>query len=311
MRVIKPFIHRFRPARLLASVTATAAITAFLSLPALADFNPRSNPVPGGLVVIELPNSIGEGTPEVYFRGQRVYTANRAYNSRSDDRWVAWIGLGQDLGAGKHSIDIRQPGGRSRNIYIDVLDPEYSGDKRIASKQPLRTGLTPGQKNRIAQDKNTLMNLVKRWQSGEPDKRAFLHPTNGSSLLKPFGKRMFYNQQMIYNHNGVDLAGQRVIAPANGRVVLIDDLFYQGKHVVIDHGSGLFTQYSHLDAVNFRIRPGQWISRGEEIGKIGRSGKEIIFGKSFASPIKKPHLHFSVNLNGVYVDPELFLNPVQ
>ncbi len=296
--------------RTVGTLLTAGLLSAFVSLPAHADYNPQTNPVPGGVVVIELPNSIGEGVPEAYFRGKRVYTMNRAYNKRSDDRWVAWIGLSQNLGAGKHSLDIRQPGGRNRSVYIDVVEPEYNGEKRMASRTPLRTDLTPMQRQTIAKDKQLINGVIQNWSNGEPDSRPFLHPTNGK-ILKPFGRRIFYNQEVVYNHNSVDLSGQRVIAPASGRIALIKDMFYQGTHVVLDHGSGLFTQYSHLQAINFRMREGQWINRGEEIGKIGTTGKQIIFGKSFAAPITTPHLGFSVSLNGVYVNPELFLTPAQ
>ena len=289
-----------------------ALSTALLSLPLQADYNPRVSPEPGGVAVIELPNSIGEGTPEVYFRGQRVYAMNRAYNQKSDDRWVVWIGLSQNLAAGKHTVQIRQPGGRNRNVYLDVVEPEQNVVKRIVSNGKLRTGLTPSQENRIRQEKAMIDSIIKGWQgTGAPDKRPFIHPTSGGDLIKPFGQRVFYNNEMIFNQNGIDLIGQRVLAPADGRIVMIKDLFYEGTHVIIDHGGGLFTQYSHLARVNFRTRQGQAVKRGEEIGKIGRSGHQIILGKSFAAPLKTPMLHWRVSLNGVYVNPELFLDKAE
>lgn len=285
---------------------------ALMGTPLQADYNPQISPEPGGVAVIELPNSIGEGTPEVYFRGQRVYTMNRAYNEKSDDRWVAWIGLSQNLAAGKHTVQIRQPGGRNRNIYLDVVEPEQSVVKRIVSNGKLRTGLTPAQENRIRQEKAMVDSIIMGWQgAGAPDKRPFLHPTSGGSLIKPFGQRVFYNNALIFDQKGVDLNGQRVLAPADGRIVMIRDMFYEGTHVIIDHGGGLFTQYSHLDRVNFRTRQGQAVRRGEEIGKVGRSGRQIQIGKNFAAPINTPYLHWRVSLNGVYVNPELFLEQAE
>lgn len=288
-----------------ASTLSLLSLSIVFSGAASAEFNPRANPVPGGVAVIELPDSIGEGTPEIYFQGQRVYTMSVSKNKRSDPRRVTWVGLPLSLNAGKYSLDIHQPGGRIRNIFLEVRAPEKPQQKHMVSRTPLRKDLTPAQQQRIQQEKHKVQSYLTRWSGTPPDSRGFLRPTDGS-LIQGFGEQKFYNGEEIYSHTGIDLSGQRAFAPADGTVVLIDDLFYQGKHVIIDHGQGLITQYSHLQAINVRIREGQIIRRGEEIGKIGNTGHHIE-GMQFAQPIKTPHLHWSVSLNGTYVDPELFL----
>ncbi|OPX56193.1 Peptidase family M23 [Oceanospirillum multiglobuliferum] len=295
----------FKRASTLSLLSLSLAFSSFSS----ADFSPKANPVPGGVAVIELPNSIGEGTPEIYFQGQRVFTMSRAQNKRSDERRVTWVGLPLSLNAGKHSLDIHQPGGRIRNVFLEVRAPEKPQQKHIISRTPLQKDLTPAQQQRIQQEKNKIQSFLQRWSGNPPDNRVFLRPTEGS-VSQGFGEQRFYNGEEVYSHTGVDMSGQRVFAPADGTVVLIDDLFYQGKHVIIDHGQGLITQYSHLQAINVRIREGQKIRRGEEIGKVGNTGRHIE-GMRFAQPIKTPHLHWSVSLNGTYVDPELFLIKTQ
>ena len=269
-------------------------------------YDPKPDPMPGGVAVIELPVSIGtEEEPVVYFQGKRVFVMNRPYNRKSDNRWIAWVGIPLSAKPGKMPLVIEQPNGRNREIMINVRPPKHN-DNYVVTRQAAKKNLTRQQEQQIADDKRTLESLINRWSSKAPDTRTFLHPTRGSQL-RAFGDRVFLNGALLDSHNGIDLSGQRAASPADGTVVMIRDLFYGGKTVLVDHGRGLFTQYSHLAGINFRIREGQRIRRGEEIGKIGNSGHHIEAGKDYAAEIKRAHLHWGVSLNGVFVNPKLFL----
>ncbi len=270
------------------------------------EYEPKPDPMPGGVAVIELPVSLGtEEEPVVYFQGKRVFVMNRPYNKKSDNRWIAWVGIPLSAKPGKMPLVIEQPNGRSREIMINVLPPKHS-ENFVVTRKAAQKNLTQEQEQQIEQDKEALDRMINRWNNKEPDSRTFLHPTRGSQL-RGFGDRVFLNGELLDSHNGIDLSGQRAASPADGTVVMIRDLFYGGKTVLIDHGRGLFTQYSHLAGINFRIREGQRIRRGEEIGKIGISGHHIEAGKDYAAEIKRAHLHWGVALNGVYVNPKLFL----
>lgn len=65
-----------------------------------------------------------------------------------------------------------------------------------------------------------------------------------------------------------------------------------GNAVVIDHGKGWQTQYSHLRQGSVRVRPGQIVAAGQPIGLIGLSGNSEF-----------PHLHFTVRFRNVAQDP--------
>ena len=98
-------------------------------------------------------------------------------------------------------------------------------------------------------------------------------------------------------HAGLDLAigtGTPLRAAAAGRVIATDDYFYSGKSVFVDHGQGFITLYIHLSRID--VKAGDRVERGGVLGLSGASGR-----------VTGPHLHWSVLLNGVYVDPELFL----
>jgi murein DD-endopeptidase MepM/ murein hydrolase activator NlpD len=94
-------------------------------------------------------------------------------------------------------------------------------------------------------------------------------------------------------HLGVDLASLRgadVHASQHGFVVFAGDLGIYGQTVVIDHGAGVFSLYGHLRSILVQI--GQELTAGETLGQTGETG---LAGGD--------HLHFSIMVDGVHVDP--------
>lgn len=107
----------------------------------------------------------------------------------------------------------------------------------------------------------------------------------------PFtGKREF--------HRGVDIAariGEAVVAPADGVASKVSHESDMGNVITIDHGNGIVTCYGHL-LKKSGIKRGQKVKRGDIIGYIGNSGRST-----------GPHLHYSVRVKGVLVNPRRFL----
>ncbi len=95
-------------------------------------------------------------------------------------------------------------------------------------------------------------------------------------------------------HMAIDIGaptGTPVVAADSGYVVTVAWSEYgYGKYVVVDHGNGLQTLYSHLHTVLVQI--GQSIGKGERIGSIGATGRAT-----------GPHLHFEIRYNGVQRNP--------
>jgi murein DD-endopeptidase MepM/ murein hydrolase activator NlpD len=108
-----------------------------------------------------------------------------------------------------------------------------------------------------------------------------------------FGTRSIFNGEERAPHAGVDFrgaVGTPVAAPAGGRVVLAEDLFFTGQTVVIDHGLGLYSLLAHLSRID--VTGGHSVSRGQRIGLLGATGR-----------VTGPHLHWTVRLGEARVDP--------
>jgi murein DD-endopeptidase MepM/ murein hydrolase activator NlpD len=116
-------------------------------------------------------------------------------------------------------------------------------------------------------------------------------------ISSDFGPRLspFAGQEEF--HKGVDImapAGSPVRAPAPGLVTFAGEDAEGSPAVVLDHGGGYVTIFSHLSRLD--VAASQGVQRGQEMGAVGQSGRST-----------GPHLHYEVHLNGVPVDPKKYL----
>ncbi len=112
-----------------------------------------------------------------------------------------------------------------------------------------------------------------------------------------YGNRMHPTLGIEKFHAGIDLAsatGTRILAAYDGEVIAANYSSSMGNYVMIDHGDGLITIYMH--ASSLMVKQGQTVVKGEQIGKVGSTGRST-----------GPHLHFGVRLNGEYVSPWKYL----
>lgn len=115
-------------------------------------------------------------------------------------------------------------------------------------------------------------------------------PISGAKVTKGFGS----HKSVPGFHSGIDLKGPEgtpVQATGSGTVALAGSDEDRGITVVIQHGQGLETQYSHL--AETRVKVGDKIDRGTVIGTVGHTGKAT-----------GPHVHYEVRRDGKPVDPE-------
>lgn len=121
----------------------------------------------------------------------------------------------------------------------------------------------------------------------------FADPLPDRELGTPFGVRRIINGIPKNSHSGVDVSGDEgdpVRAPNDGVAVVVDDHFYGGNSLVLDHGQGIYTMFFHLSKIT--VRPGQAVLKGDVVALVGSTGRST-----------GPHLHWGVRVQGARVDP--------
>lgn len=269
-----------------------AALLLSLFVTELAFALPRASNVPGGVALVRLGAITGnESPPRAWLGDQRVFV------TAENGQWVAIVGLALDLPPGPH--ELRVSTGDVQNILsFDVGNKRYP-EQHITLKDSSKVQLSPTDEERAVREIETIQTLKRHWRdlgNGEPSDSTFMLPADGR-LASRFGLRRFFNGEPRAPHSGLDLAvprGTPIRASARGTILATDDYFFNGKTVFIDHGNGLITMYCHLDRIDAQV--GDSVAQGQPIGRSGMTGRA-----------SGPHLHWSVVLNGVMVDPELFV----
>jgi len=126
--------------------------------------------------------------------------------------------------------------------------------------------------------------------TGAPSAAGLIWPVDGV-VVSGFGLRW---GRM---HEGIDIAassGTPIRAAAAGTVIHAGWLGGYGNLVVIDHGNGLATAYAHASSILVGV--GKQVAQGQTVSLVGSTGHS-----------SGPHLHFEVRINGVAVDPLLYL----
>lgn len=113
-----------------------------------------------------------------------------------------------------------------------------------------------------------------------------------------FGYRLHPIQNEVKFHYGTDMAawsGEPVYAFAGGTVSFAGYSDSFGNYITIDHGDGWQSLYAHCSRLD--VSGGQSVERGAQIALVGATG--LVTG---------PHLHFELTHNGVYINPEYYIN---
>nr|WP_281494030.1 M23 family metallopeptidase [Jannaschia sp. S6380] len=122
------------------------------------------------------------------------------------------------------------------------------------------------------------------------------HPVNA-----PHRRTSGFGPRWGRMHSGMDFAASRgtpILATAEGTVTHAGWQSGYGKLVKIRHPLGFETRYAHLSSINVRV--GQRVSRGENIGGMGTTGRST-----------GVHLHYEVRRNGQALNPVTFINAGQ
>jgi murein DD-endopeptidase MepM/ murein hydrolase activator NlpD len=130
---------------------------------------------------------------------------------------------------------------------------------------------------------------------------ALAEPSGGARISSPFGNRRYYGRSSGGGfHNGIDFegkTGQPIYASADGVINHQGWYFNYGRTTKISHADNFETLYAHMSRFADGMGPGSRVRKGDLIGYIGSTGRST-----------GPHLHFSVIVNGQFVDPAPYIS---
>ena len=121
----------------------------------------------------------------------------------------------------------------------------------------------------------------------------FIMPVKGI-ISGVYGSQRILNGKPRWPHYGIDIAAKKgtpIKSSGTGVVTMAEnDLYYTGGTIIMDHGHGISTIYSHLE--NVMVDVGDLIKQGDIIGTVGSTGRST-----------GPHLDFRVNWFQTRLDP--------
>ena len=219
---------------------------------------------------------------------------------------------------GKKEVKVSKDGyfvfGLDRDRKFDLtITKIINGDKEIITKQVLKrkyniqridgleeSKVTPPESvyKRI-KDENNKIGEARAINSDLPFfKNQFIMPVKGI-ISGVYGSQRILNGKPKWPHYGIDIAakqGTMIKSSGSGVVTMAeDDLYYTGGTIIMDHGHGISTIYSHLETVMVSV--GDKINQGDIIGTVGSTGRST-----------GPHLDFRVNWFQTRLDPMSVLN---
>ena len=236
---------------------------------------------PGDIMVVTVKDSAG--TIEGSFKGKRVYF-NPAKRSVE-----AVVGIDLKTEPGTYPLEVVIDGTRT------VRDVVIAKKKYPVQRLTLPEDLVVLSPENEARTERELRKMSALWpvESLRVWSGRFINPLPGTPVGTPFGVSRIINKIPKNPHSGVDITadeGEPVRAPNDGVVILVDDQFYSGKSLVLDHGQGIYTMFFHLSQID--VRYGQAVQKGDTVARVGSTGRST-----------GAHLHWGVRMQGARVDP--------
>jgi murein DD-endopeptidase MepM/ murein hydrolase activator NlpD len=236
---------------------------------------------PGDIMTVAVKTAAGpvEGS----FNGKRLYF-NPAKNA-----FKAVVGIDLKTGPGTYPLSLTVDG-KSLTRDVVIARKKYPVQKLTLPEEMVV--LSPENEARTEREQRKMAAIwpydsLRVWQG------SFIDPLPGKPLGTPFGVRRVINNIPKNPHSGVDITadeGEPVKAPNDGVVILVDDQFYSGNSLVLDHGQGIYTMFFHLSKAT--VRYGQAVRKGDVIALVGSTGRAT-----------GAHLHWGVRVQGAKVDP--------
>lgn len=124
-------------------------------------------------------------------------------------------------------------------------------------------------------------------------------PMTYQRISSSYGRRTNPISGKRHNHTGIDLTckrGEEILAPADGVIETVRPSNKGfGNFLTMRHSFGFMSSYAHLQ--KFKVRSGQFVSKGDVIANCGNSGNST-----------GPHLHYEVRFLGRSLNPQYLMD---
>ena len=170
------------------------------------------------------------------------------------------------------------------------------GESRITILDESKVNLSEEDSQRAYKESQLIRSSLNSYSINIKPSLKFINPVNGI-ISSRYGKQRYINDQPRSPHLALDIAaaeGTKIIAPASGKVILVGNFFYSGNFLILDHGFGLISSYSHMSKVH--VKTNDYLNQGDIIGEVGSTGR-----------VTGPHLHWTVYLSKERINPESLL----
>jgi murein DD-endopeptidase MepM/ murein hydrolase activator NlpD len=219
-----------------------------------------------------------------------------SYNA-STKTWFVLAGVSIETAPGKYSLELTGLAAASKapltfTRSFAVVKTKYPQIKVELTVEKKFTEPDPEQLQQAEDSKKIKQDYLNRVTPDRAWNGDFKAPAD-AAISDVFGSQRIFNGKAQSPHQGLDFrvpTGTPVLAMNDGTVLLARPLYFEGNFVVIDHGQGLETLYLHLS--EFKVKEGDAVKRGQEIGLSGGTGRAT-----------GPHLHVAVRWQGTYLDP--------
>jgi len=280
-----PRFHSFLTSGMATFALAGSLAFAPAALAVPVDSLPVAAAVPGGVAVL----ATASNAVSARYRDERVLLAE------FENTQYAIVGIPLSASPGNHNLTLVDAQGNTSTLNFTVTDKQYQ-EQRLTITNERQVNPNNDDMERITRESAEMAAAFSSWNDSLQPAFRMLPPAEGVRSSS-FGLRRFFNDQPRAPHSGMDIAapeGTPIVAPAPGVILATGNYFFNGNTIILDHGHGLISLYCHMNTIDVEV--GARVEAGEQIGAVGQTGR-----------VTGPHLHWSINLNNVRVDPALFL----
>ena len=271
-------------------------------------FNKNSLVSQGGVLVIKIADQLRD-------KNLRLYAFDELYSFNKNG--FVFVGVGAEQKPGEYRVYLVEMGNEGKPVHYDfyycrinVLEKEFGTPWYIG---PVRKRTKAVQEQRmkevaILNDAFRSANIKEDYTTGN-----FIRPLENNEVTDSFGTLRLYGRydkktkkikiESRIPHSGVDLRAKTPlpVKAINSGTVLLTHYFplggTEGNLLIIDHGSGIISLYLHLS--KFKVKKGEHVDKGQIVAMTGETPS--------GTP---PHLHLMVKINGVKVDPLVFIDTI-